>query len=129
MVETSSVKEANIQNQVNPLFEMKWKDKIESQFLHGTKTIADLPHECQVEEYNFWLKNKTESSLKAISETIKLVRKCLGRHLNSMRIMIKTLTNLILCAKMIGKKIKFMEIIRQPQEKGKCQNTQYLRMK
>ena len=39
MVEKSSVKEVNIQNKVNPLFEMKWKDKIESQFLHGTKKL------------------------------------------------------------------------------------------
>ena len=39
------------------------------------KTVADIPHDCQVEEDNFWLKKKTESSLKAIAETIKFVRK------------------------------------------------------
>ena len=48
----SSVKEASIQNPVNPFFEIKWKEKISSQLLHGTKTVADIPHDCQVEEEN-----------------------------------------------------------------------------
>ena len=55
-VESCSVKEVEIQTKINPFFTMKWKNKIESQFLHGTKTIADLPHECKVEDDNCLLK-------------------------------------------------------------------------
>ena len=62
MVEKYSIKEVNIKNKVNPLFEMKLKDNIESQFLHGTKTFADLPHDCQVEEDNCWLKKGMSQS-------------------------------------------------------------------
>ena len=53
---------------------MKWKNKMESQFLHRTKTIADIPYECQVEETNCWFKKK-EASLNAIAKTIQFLKK------------------------------------------------------
>ena len=57
-VESCSVKEVEIEKKINPFFTMKWKQKVESQFVHSTNILADLPHDCQVEETNFWLKKK-----------------------------------------------------------------------
>ena len=56
---------------MNPLFEMKCKDKIEAHFLHGTKTITDLPHEFQVEEDNLWLK-KSHNVSKLLKKQLNL---------------------------------------------------------
>ena len=90
-VKSCSVKEVEIQTKINPFFTMKWKNKIGSQFLHGTKTISDLPHECQVEEANCWLKKRKHLStlLHKLFNFLKIGQR---RQPSSMRMM-KTQTN------------------------------------